>query len=380
MYSFYHKIEIFGSIIIFGASDIGRLIEAEIKEYCRETGKTLYFADNSYKKWNDRILCPSDAASRFPNALWIIASDIHNSSMLENLHNLNIKDDNIVRNPPTDIILQKQSEKKLKRLSPQGVLSKIEVDIAYHCNLNCSGCSVFSPLIKDSFFADFDIFDRDLERVSYLLHGILRELHIMGGEPLLNSQIECFIESVRKHFPNTVIIVVSNGLLLPKMSENFWNTCRKNDISINITRYPLSFAYDELPKLAESHGVKFEWFGIAVEKTTFNLAFDPLGKQSPYESFSNCSMANDCVRLNNGKLTTCSPIHNIDFFNKAFGTNMKPCPDDYIDIYNVKSGREIMDFLCKPIPFCRYCNVNRRTYGNPWCITKRVIDEWVITE
>jgi hypothetical protein len=372
--------ENYNSVIIFGASDIGKLIEAEIKEYCRETEKILCFADNSYKKWNDHILRPSDAASKYPSALWIIASDIHNQSMLENLRQISIEDINIIVSPPNSILFQKQNVDKLRRITPQGILSRFEVSIAAHCNLNCAGCNVFCPLVKYPVFADFLAFDRDMERFSYLLHGIARVMTILGGEPLLNPQIDSFIESARKHFPNTKICVLSNGLLLPKMPENFWNTCRKNDISINVTRYPLSFTYDKLPELSESHGVKFEWFGIAVEKTTFNLAFDPFGKQNPYESFSNCFMANSCARLSDGKLSTCSSILNVDFLNKAFGTNLKICPDDYIDIYEAESGREIMDFLCKPVPFCRYCDVKKRTFDNPWHTSKCEIGEWVVNE
>jgi hypothetical protein len=88
-------------------------------------------------------------------------------------------------------------------------------------------------------------------------------------------------------------------------------------------------------------------------------------------------MANYCLRLKSGKLATCSPILNIDFFNKRFNTDLQVCPDDYIDIYKAQSGSEIMDFLAHPVPFCRYCDVRKRTYDNPWHVSKGVIGEWV---
>jgi hypothetical protein len=217
-----------------------------------------------------------------------------------------------------------------------------------------------------------------MERLSFLLHGVAREMLITGGEPLLNPQINSIVASARKHFSDTKISIVSNGILLSKMPKSFWNACRDNCITISVTRYPLSFAYDNLPMMAEKYGVNFEFFGIAVEKTTFNFAFDPTGRQNAYESFVNCFMANFCINLYDGKLATCSPILHIDRLNCAFSLNMKLCTDDYIDIYKAKDGQEIMTFLSKPIPFCRYCDVKRRTYDNPWSTTKRKIDEWIV--
>jgi hypothetical protein len=91
-------------------------------------------------------------------------------------------------------------------------------------------------------------------------------------------------------------------------------------------------------------------------------------------------MANRCYRLKDGKLATCSPILNIGFFNKRFGTVLQVTPDDYIDIYKAQSAGEIMGFLARPVPFCRYCDVNRRTYDNPWHTSKGEIGEWTVTE
>jgi hypothetical protein len=51
---------------------------------------------------------------------------------------------------------------------------------------------------------------------------------------------------------------------------------------------------------------------------------------------------------------------------------------DTVDIHKVRSGQEILEFVAKPVPFCRFCDVKRRTYDNPWRTSKREISEWVI--
>jgi len=117
IHNLYHKLENYNSIIVFGVGAIGRLIGAEIKVYCEETGKSLAFADNSHEKWNkeNSIMPPAEAISRFPNALWIVGSDIHGQSMLEDLRKLGITDKNIIKKPPAEILFKWQIIVNAKR-------------------------------------------------------------------------------------------------------------------------------------------------------------------------------------------------------------------------------------------------------------------------
>jgi hypothetical protein len=92
----------------------------------------------------------------------------------------------------------------------------------------------------------------------------------------------------------------------------------------------------------------------------------------------NCLFANNCPKLKNGKIAACPPILNIGFFNGHFQKNLQVCPEDSIDIYEAKSGREILDFIGKPVPFCRYCDTRRRSYDNPWRVSRRELGEYVV--
>jgi len=376
----YQKMEQYDDYVIFGASEIGWLIKDEIGEYCDSNGKKVCFADNSYKKWDKSksIISLKAASESFRNALWIIASDLHNQAMFDNLTSLGVKEKDIIKYPPHDILVKRWESERLRRLNPQKELSLLDVDIARHCNLNCAGCNVFSPLVDEAIFTDRAIFSSDMERLSSLLHANLATLEIMGGEPLLNPQVDTYLHIARNYFVSADICLVTNGLLLMEMPEGFWKACRENAISIQVTRYLTGYNYNNLRELAHSYGVKFDFFGISVDKTSWNIALDPSGKQDATESFCNCYYANKCARLNNGKLATCPVILNIDYFNSKFGTEMRTCSDDYIDIYKAKNENDILDFLCSPVPFCRFCDVKNRTYDNPWRISSCSIDEWVM--
>ena len=80
--------------------------------------------------------------------------------------------------------------------------------------------------------------------------------------------------------------------------------------------------------------------------------------------------------LKNKKIYTCTVAPNIEHFNKYFNKNLPLCDNDGIDIYKVKSIDEILEFLSKPIPFCKYCNVNGRTFGHEWRRSEKLIEEW----
>ncbi|GMO53913.1 MAG: hypothetical protein Ta2G_12560 [Termitinemataceae bacterium] len=74
------------------------------------------------------------------------------------------------------------------------------INLAEHCNLNCVGCSVFSPLATKEFL-DIDVFTRDMKRLGELSSCDSPLINLQGGEPLLHPQKELFFEQARKHFP-----------------------------------------------------------------------------------------------------------------------------------------------------------------------------------
>lgn len=111
----------------------------------------------------------------------------------------------------------------------------IEVNIVDHCNLNCYGCTHFSTIAPKNFI-DINSFINDLKELSSKIN--LQRFRILGGEPLLHPDIILFVKESRKFLKNTTICLVTNGMLLPKMSEEFWKTLRENEVQLDITKYP----------------------------------------------------------------------------------------------------------------------------------------------
>lgn len=262
----------------------------------------------------------------------------------------------------------------MMRSTPRPLLF-FNVEIVKHCNLNCRGCASFSPL-ADEKYLELDDYIKDLECLSALADGEVHHINILGGEPLLHPKVNEFLKVTREKFPVGIVRLITNGILLEEMNEEFWKTCRDYQITLAPTRYPIALNYDLFEKKAKEEEVLFEYFGhVSKYGGWLHTKLELKGNRNEVHSFLNCWQANNCSMLENGKLYPCPVVENIKFINKKFDTNFHVSKRDYIDIYKVNSLDEIMDFLSRPVPFCRYCN----TFQNKecdWGNSKRDIDEW----
>jgi len=266
--------------------------------------------------------------------------------------------------------------KIIKKTIPHSYIDFLEIHLTEHCNLNCWGCSHFSSL-ADKEFLSLSIFEKDMKRLYELSSGNIGRINLMGGEPLLHPDLINFFEISRKYFKYTVIRLVTNGLLLGNMDDQFWNAVKINNIHITPTKYPINLPWDDIEKTASQYGVKMYYFSDSDKyvKTMKCIALDIEGKQNQFDGFLFCHEGNNCIHLRNSRLYTCPIAAYAEHFNKYFNQNLNISDADGIDIYKASEMREILEFLARPIPFCRYCDVSRIT-GHIWQTSKKEISEW----
>ena len=266
----------------------------------------------------------------------------------------------------------------IEKIVPRTKL-KLEIDIVEHCNLNCKGCDHFSPIAKQKYL-DINIFVKDIKRIAELTRcgEDIEEFTLLGGEPLLHPDILEFITQSRILLPFAPISIITNAIYLPKMDEQFWINCCKNNILIRITKYPIKLDYDLIENTAKKHNVKLSFFNnTSILKTSYKIPLDLKGKQDPRLNFLNCHHANNCIFLRYGKIYTCTIAPNIHHFNEYYKTNIPLTDRDGIDIYKANNLNDILQFVSNPIPFCRFCNVKNRSYGHKWGISTKDINEWI---
>lgn len=253
-----------------------------------------------------------------------------------------------------------------------------EVNLVDHCNLNCQCCNHFSPLSPQKFL-DLDVYENDIKRISELYVDNRGTLMLLGGEPLLHPNITDIIRITREYLPNMTIDIVTNGLLLKKMDENFWAYCHDYRIDLQVTKYPLNFDYASLVPLAKEKNVNLRFcFDSMVTKTLWRLPILEKGDMNPYKNYAKCYHANLCVTLKEGRLYTCPIAANINILNNYFNKRFPQGDSNSIDIYKVVSAAEIEDFLKRPCPLCRHCDVYAYEYDIPWSISRKNITEWIV--
>jgi len=251
----------------------------------------------------------------------------------------------------------------------------LELHLADHCNLSCKGCSHFSPLAKEKFI-DINVFRRDCKRIADLTDHHVERIRFMGGEPLLDQNKIDVLNIARENFPDTSLSLVTNGILLPQQTNEFWKTCQQKNIQIEISNYPVKINRKKINILSTEHHVKVVWLNTNVKLHWWKMKLDVNGFQDKNKNFRFCLQSNYNTNLYEGKLYPCPTIAYIHHLNHYFDEKFVVTENDYIDIYQAKSIDEIHDYLSKPVPFCKYCNIKKQEIIE-WGVSKKERNEWI---
>jgi len=248
---------------------------------------------------------------------------------------------------------------------------KLETHLVDHCNLNCGGCSHFAPLLKEATFADIESFKKDLKRFRQIFSDIY-EIRLIGGEPLLHPDLVSFCGFTRDLYPKANISIFTNGKILLNMPDIFWRTCSEKKILLKLSYYPIDIDIAKIKEKASSQNVPIK---IPKQIHQFMKTININGDSDPHQSFRHCQIMYKTPFLSNGKLYPCSLPPHIHFFNDFFKKKIPVMDNDAINIFDDISCSEIIDFISRPIPMCRWC-ISRRPFV-PWARSKRDINEWV---
>ena len=368
----------YNTVVIFGYAAFGKKLGQMIKD--SNFKGVICFCDNSSEKQSlsgrDKVY-PLSEAIKISASCFVVASIWHGKQMKKQLLEHGINEGRIVDDFPIEVIEEERRRNEQLHTSVKKGY-RIEVNIVKHCNLNCKGCDHFSP-VSEPDFMPLDVFEKDMKELNRLFGQIEGEFRILGGEPLLNPEIDKFIETTRNNLPKATIFVSTNGILLKKMSDTFYDTCKKADVGIEVTKYPIKMDYDELGDWIRQKGLRYSYIGASESgRELWHFPLDVEGRQKPAENFKGCRNANFCWTLEEGKLYTCSIAPNLKVFEKRFHKGIKLSEEDGIDIYKTKDALEVAQMMARPMRCCRYCDVKHRTYDYPWEVSKKDIKEWTL--
>ncbi len=130
-----------------------------------------------------------------------------------------------------------------------------ELNVCHHCNLSCRGCSHLSPRVG-RFFVDPDTVFRDFSILANYYRP--RRVSLLGGEPLLHPALLDVVRAVRSSGICQCIRIVTNGTLLGRMPEQFWESLDQVHVSVHPGSRVSTKEVKNWQAIAHIHGVGFE--------------------------------------------------------------------------------------------------------------------------
>ena len=258
----------------------------------------------------------------------------------------------------------------------------LDVHVCDHCNLRCAGCLHFAPLAEKRFL-DLDEYAHDLKRLASVrgIGGYFETIVLMGGEPLLHPRVAEIMRMTRAYLPGEGVALCTNGLLLRRMDEEFWDALVECDVELGISPYPIGLDYEGLLELARSKGANVrlttDITGTARGKDAFlHPALDPDGACDPAQAFISCHSGGYCLQLARGAIWPCQLAAYHGAFSRCFGYDMQDGPDDSLPLQAIASADDIEAFRRRPHPMCRYCD-NASLTVVPWVRSRLEADEWL---
>jgi len=250
---------------------------------------------------------------------------------------------------------------------------RLEFILSDYCNLNCRGCTHYSPLARKEFIS-LEKVSQVMEHLGQVCGGGVESAYLMGGETLLYPDLTGAMEALRRSFPTQKLYIFTNGLLLPKMDDDFWRACRRYGFILAITRYPIKFDYDSVIALCASKGVETVIFGDRTKAGSFfRFSLDPAGRQNARIAHFKC-YNRGCVSVLGDYVYPCSISACVGHLNDATGTSFEHLTGDSLYYRNVGSAADIRRLRDRPVPFCRYC---RQPQVVPYGPSRREPDEWI---
>lgn len=252
-------------------------------------------------------------------------------------------------------------------------LSYLEFHIADQCNLNCKACEHYSGLVDKPRYPAFDRFAKDFNTLHDYIDdiGVIR---ILGGEPLLNREIDEYVKLARALYPDAIIHIVTNGILLRQMPERFYQTLRETNTGIHISFYPpLETKMTEIVEFLREREISFE---VSPLIHSFEMKQTLQKAESP-DYFYRCFQSR-CHNFYDGKIAACFLPFTTKYFNRYFKMNLPE--DGAIDLYTPGLTTEMIKTkLLQPFERCCYC---RDAISVDWAQMKKpsLLSDWLVEE
>ena len=243
-------------------------------------------------------------------------------------------------------------------------IKRLDLNIAYACNLSCKGCISLSDFARPGVETVDSI---DTQCRAWSKRNTPRVIRLFGGEPLLHPRIHDVIIVIRKYWPDCTIRLITNGYLLKRHDPESWFAHEPFEMQVSVHRKDHErILTQEIRRILEcrkdwsivrkaSSGhrdIEFHRPGFNIFKSRFGEFVKPYKdtlkpfRSNPVLAHQICGAPNTPVLYKN-KLYKCPPIANL--------LDIKPGYTNYTGYSHNDDISEFIQGIGKPEPVCAMC-------------------------
>jgi len=227
----------------------------------------------------------------------------------------------------------------------------LEVHIVDHCNLRCWGCCSLSPVSARNFYNP-EAMERQLTQVAKAVAP--KRLKLVGGEPLLHPDLIRCLEIARKAEVAPSLSVTSNGFLLPRMADDFWNLIDHMTISIYPDPELPAAVIETIKEKAQENGVELNW-KRQDKFVGMDRDIDDATAAETQAVYETCWLRRSCHLIAHDRFYTCTrPSH----VHSVSGLEDSPYLEDGIALSDDPDlANQILEYLVgkEPLETCFLC-------------------------
>lgn len=180
-------------------------------------------------------------------------------------------------------------------------VESVELHVVEHCNLRCAQCCNVSPYLPPRSMSI-----EEVRSTCERLRNVVRPdvLKIMGGEPLLHSDIGGVLRAVRESGLAPRIRLFTNGLLLRTMSDEAFSELDE----LTVSSYASAPVRDELLAATEIRAARFDVVLNVKPVDTFStvLTREPRAPADVQATYDACWLRHRCLVVRSGVFYKCT--------------------------------------------------------------------------
>lgn len=205
---------------------------------------------------------------------------------------------------------------------------------------------------------DLEQFKKDIKYLSKF-KDIIKEIHFLGGEPTLVTNLLEYIKITKETLPAAKIMLITNGLRLVK-DENLLKGLRDLKVCVTLSHYPeTTMVINVLEQKLKLFNISYTFLISDHSPVLKNVWSAPLTSTTPINPSNleelkfKCKYG--CLLIWNGYFKACAIQFSIPMRNKLFGT--KYSEEKGVPIESIKTEEDLIEMQgSKYIPdICKYC-------------------------